>query len=50
MQVDIVKMSKEEQGSSSPKLNKRILSSLSKRSVAAHLWHDIDIGNNTIPS
>ncbi|KAH6823333.1 pyrophosphorylase 3 [Perilla frutescens var. hirtella] len=28
----------------SPKLNKRILSSLSKRSVVAHLWHDIDIG------
>ncbi|KAK4415805.1 Soluble inorganic pyrophosphatase PPA1 [Sesamum alatum] len=27
-----------------PKLNERILSSLSKRSVIAHPWHDIDIG------
>jgi len=29
-----------------PRLNERILSSLSKRSVAAHPWHDLEIGNN----
>ncbi|KAK9059380.1 hypothetical protein SSX86_022000 [Deinandra increscens subsp. villosa] len=27
-----------------PRLNERILSSLSKRSAAAHTWHDLDIG------
>ncbi|KAI7743039.1 hypothetical protein M8C21_032704 [Ambrosia artemisiifolia] len=27
-----------------PRLNERILSTLSKRSAAAHSWHDIDIG------
>ncbi|WVZ68047.1 hypothetical protein U9M48_017037, partial [Paspalum notatum var. saurae] len=27
-----------------PRLNERILSSLSRRSVAAHPWHDLDIG------
>ena len=27
-----------------PRLNERILSSLSRRSVAAHLWHDLEIG------
>ncbi|KAH0855474.1 hypothetical protein HID58_007969 [Brassica napus] len=27
-----------------PRLNERILSSLSKRSVAAHPWHDLEIG------
>lgn len=38
-------MSKAEQPpTTSPKLNKRILSSLSKRSIVAHPWHDIDIG------
>lgn len=26
------------------KLNERILSSLSRRSVAAHPWHDLEIG------
>ncbi|CAI0417804.1 unnamed protein product [Linum tenue] len=30
-----------------PKLNERILSSLSKRTVAAHPWHDLEIGNAT---
>lgn len=30
---------------SAPKLNERILSSLSRRSVAAHPWHDLDIGD-----
>jgi len=28
-----------------PHLNERILSSLSKRSVATHPWHDLEIGN-----
>uniref|UniRef100_A0A0E0CAR6 Soluble inorganic pyrophosphatase n=1 Tax=Oryza meridionalis TaxID=40149 RepID=A0A0E0CAR6_9ORYZ len=27
-----------------PRLNERILSSLSRRSVAAHPWHDLDVG------
>ncbi|MCH4805164.1 hypothetical protein MLE29_10815, partial [Pasteurella multocida] len=27
-----------------PRLNQRILSSLSRRSVAAHPWHDLEIG------
>ena len=27
------------------KLNERILSSLSRRSVAAHPWHDLEVGN-----
>ncbi|KAK1615552.1 hypothetical protein QYE76_021069 [Lolium multiflorum] len=27
-----------------PRLNERILSSLSRRSVAAHSWHDLEIG------
>ena len=29
---------------SHPRPNKRIMSSLSKRSVAAHSWHDLEIG------
>uniref|UniRef100_A0A2C9VUI9 inorganic diphosphatase n=1 Tax=Manihot esculenta TaxID=3983 RepID=A0A2C9VUI9_MANES len=29
---------------STPKLNERILSSMSKRTVAAHPWHDLEIG------
>ncbi|RAL49884.1 hypothetical protein DM860_002175 [Cuscuta australis] len=42
-------MSKEEEGAGvektgSPRLNERILSSLSRRSVAAHPWHDLEIG------
>ncbi|KAK9127446.1 hypothetical protein Syun_016243 [Stephania yunnanensis] len=28
-----------------PRLNERILSTLSRRSVAAHPWHDLEIGN-----
>ena len=32
-----------------PKLNERILSTLSKRSVAAHPWHDLEIGNFNNP-
>jgi inorganic pyrophosphatase len=27
-----------------PALNERILSSISRRSVAAHPWHDLEIG------
>lgn len=34
-------------GGKAPKLNERILSSLSRRQVAAHPWHDLDIGNFT---
>ncbi|KAI3687271.1 hypothetical protein L1987_80965 [Smallanthus sonchifolius] len=29
---------------SRPPLNERILSSMNKRSVAAHPWHDLEIG------
>jgi inorganic pyrophosphatase len=29
---------------SPPPLNERILSSLTRRSVAAHPWHDLEIG------
>jgi inorganic pyrophosphatase len=32
---------------SRPRLNERIMSSLSKRSVAAHSWHDLEIGECT---
>jgi hypothetical protein len=31
-----------------PQLNQRILSSLSRRSVAAHPWHDLEIGTDAI--
>jgi len=31
-----------------PKLNERILSSLSRRTVAAHPWHDLEIGKPTL--
>ncbi|WVZ16529.1 hypothetical protein V8G54_009511 [Vigna mungo] len=46
----VLKMSTEEKSEeggetrSAPKLNERILSSLSRRSVAAHPWHDLEIG------
>ncbi|WVZ58930.1 hypothetical protein U9M48_009146 [Paspalum notatum var. saurae] len=33
-----------EEKKSQPRLNERIMSSLSKRSVAAHSWHDLEIG------
>ncbi|PNX91846.1 soluble inorganic pyrophosphatase-like protein [Trifolium pratense] len=46
-----LKMSKENENSQevqesrqTPRLNERILSSLSRRSVAAHPWHDLEIG------
>ena len=32
-----------------PRLNERILSSLSRRSVAAHPWHDLEIGEPIAP-
>ncbi|XP_020247082.1 soluble inorganic pyrophosphatase 5-like isoform X2 [Asparagus officinalis] len=43
------KMSEETEANSSerrsaPRLNQRILSSLSRRSVSAHPWHDLEIG------
>ena len=31
-----------------PRLNERILSSLSRRSVAAHPWHDLEIGKRNM--
>lgn len=31
-----------------PKLNERILSSLNRRSVAAHPWHDLEIGTTVV--
>ncbi|KAF2304831.1 hypothetical protein GH714_038111 [Hevea brasiliensis] len=40
-------MAEETNGSenrSTPRLNERILSSMSKRTVAAHPWHDLEIG------
>ncbi|XP_042455468.1 soluble inorganic pyrophosphatase-like [Zingiber officinale] len=37
-------MSGQQQNVAAPKLNERILSSLSKRSVAAHPWHDLETG------
>lgn len=30
--------------SSHPPLNERILSSMTRRSIAAHPWHDLEIG------
>lgn len=34
----------EKHAASLPPLNERILSSMSQRSVAAHPWHDLEIG------
>lgn len=31
-----------------PRLNERILSSLSRRAVAAHPWHDLEIGTYSL--
>ncbi|CAN1198017.1 Probably inactive receptor-like protein kinase At2g46850 [Linum perenne] len=47
MSPDSIHMSSEagnEGEKRSPRLNERILSSLSRRTVAAHPWHDLDIG------
>lgn len=32
---------------SHPPLNERILSSMTRRSVAAHPWHDLEIGEDS---
>ena len=40
------KMNGVEQYRPTPKLNQRIISSMSRRSVAAHPWHDLEIGTN----
>ncbi|KAG6510095.1 hypothetical protein ZIOFF_028103 [Zingiber officinale] len=37
-------MNGQQENVAAPKLNERILSSLSKRSVAAHPWHDLETG------
>ncbi|KAG6495215.1 hypothetical protein ZIOFF_043008 [Zingiber officinale] len=37
-------MSGQQENVAAPKLNERILSSLSKRSVVAHPWHDLETG------
>jgi hypothetical protein len=37
-----------EEKKSVPRLNERIMSSLSKRSVAAHSWHDLEIGKQHV--
>ncbi|KAG6474522.1 hypothetical protein ZIOFF_068459 [Zingiber officinale] len=37
-------MSGQQENVATPKLNERILSSLSKRSVATHPWHDLETG------
>lgn len=34
--------------SSHPPLNERILSSMTRRSIAAHPWHDLEIGKNNV--
>lgn len=39
----------EGQGSTRVVLNERILSSMSRRSVAAHPWHDLEIGRTPFP-
>lgn len=31
-----------------PPLNERILSSMTRRSVAAHPWHDLEIGKDIV--
>ncbi|XP_012839600.1 PREDICTED: soluble inorganic pyrophosphatase 1-like [Erythranthe guttata] len=41
-------MSSPTKSGSAPRLNERILSSLSRRAVAAHSWHDLEIGNYLI--
>ncbi|KAG6523924.1 hypothetical protein ZIOFF_013812 [Zingiber officinale] len=41
-------MSGQQENVAAPKLNERILSSLSKRSVAAHPWHDLETGKEAL--
>ncbi|KAG6521194.1 hypothetical protein ZIOFF_018260 [Zingiber officinale] len=42
--ISALNMSGQQENVAAPKLNERILSSLSKRSVAAHPWHDLETG------
>lgn len=42
--VETVKKAPESHRASHPPLNERILSSMTRRSVAAHPWHDLEIG------
>ncbi|KAG6470082.1 hypothetical protein ZIOFF_071136 [Zingiber officinale] len=42
--VSLLNMSRQQENIAAPKLNERILSSLSKRSMAAHPWHDLETG------
>lgn len=37
-----------ETGQSAPQMNERMLSSMSRREVAAHPWHDLEIGTYII--
>ncbi|KAG6513876.1 hypothetical protein ZIOFF_024213 [Zingiber officinale] len=41
-------MSGQQENVAAPKLNERILSSLSRRSVAAHPWHDLETGKEAL--
>ncbi|KAG6498647.1 hypothetical protein ZIOFF_038368 [Zingiber officinale] len=42
--ASFLNMSGQQENVAAPKLNERILSSLSRRSVAAHPWHDLETG------
>ena len=42
--VETKTMTTESLKTSHPPLNERILSSMTRRSVAAHPWHDLEIG------
>ncbi|KAG6481139.1 hypothetical protein ZIOFF_057734 [Zingiber officinale] len=42
--ASFLNMSGQQENVAAPKLNERILPSLSKRSVAAHPWHDLETG------
>ncbi|KAG6531633.1 hypothetical protein ZIOFF_005449 [Zingiber officinale] len=44
LQFYLTNMSGQQENVAAPKLNERILSSLSRRSVAAHPWHDLETG------
>ena len=50
---NIAQSSEKKSGKTFVALNERILSSMSRRSVAAHPWHDLEIGihiiNQTCP-
>lgn len=42
--IETVKKAPDSHRASHPPLNERILSSMTRRSVAAHPWHDLEIG------